>query len=75
MSAQTRYGYSTPIGSAGGIVDLAPYAVDTFLNEEETGTLKFGMGLSFPQKLTVLISTYMMHVHWCLVFKHHTRHA
>ena len=31
MSAQTRYGYATPIGAAGGIVDLAPYAVDTFL--------------------------------------------
>ena len=45
MSAQTRYGYSTPIGSAGGIVDLAPYAVDTFLNEEESGVMKFGYGV------------------------------
>lgn len=45
MSAQTRYGYATPIGAPGGIVDLAPYAIDTFLNEEETGTLKFGMGV------------------------------
>lgn len=45
MSAQTRYGYSTPIGAAGGIVDLAPYAIDTFLNEEATGVLKFGCGV------------------------------
>lgn len=45
MSVQTRYGFSTPIGSAGGIIDLAPYAIDTFLNEEETGTLKPGMGV------------------------------
>jgi len=45
MSAQTRYGYSTPIGAAGGIVDLAPYAVDSFLNEEEDGVLKFGTGV------------------------------
>lgn len=45
MSAQTRYGYSTPIGAAGGIVDLAPYAIDTFLNEEATGKLRFGVGV------------------------------
>ncbi|MGN9096384.1 hypothetical protein [Flintibacter porci] len=42
MSAQTRYGYATPIGAPGGIVDLAPYAIDTFLNDEENGVLKFG---------------------------------
>ena len=45
MSAQNRYGYSTPIGAAGGIVDLAPYAIDTFLNEEENGAMKFGVGV------------------------------
>lgn len=45
MSAQTRYGYATPIGAPGGIVDLAPYCIDTYLNEEENGVLKFGMGL------------------------------
>lgn len=45
MSAQTRYGYATPIGAPGGIVDLAPYAIDTFLNDEENGVLKFGMGV------------------------------
>lgn len=45
MSAQTRYGYSTPIGVAGGIVDLAPHAIDTFLNEEDPGVLRFGVGV------------------------------
>ena len=45
MSVQTRYGYATPIGSAGGIVDLAAHVVDTFLNEEESGVMKFGMGV------------------------------
>lgn len=45
MSAQTRYGYATPIGAPGGIVDLAPYAIDTFLNDEKNGVLKFGMGV------------------------------
>ena len=45
MSAQTRYSHSSPIGSAGGIADLAPYAIDTFLNEEDSGVLKFGVGV------------------------------
>lgn len=45
MSAQTRYGFSTPMGAAGGIVDLAPYAIDTFLNEEDNGKMQFGMGV------------------------------
>lgn len=45
MSAQTKYGFSTPIGSAGGIVDLAPYAIDSFLNEEKNGVLMFGVGV------------------------------
>ena len=45
MSAQTKYGFSTPIGSAGGIVDLAPYAIDSFLNEEKNGVLNFGVGV------------------------------
>lgn len=45
MSAQNRYGYKTPIGAAGGIVDIAPYAIDTFLNQENTGTMKFGFGV------------------------------
>lgn len=42
---QTRYGFTTPIGAAGGIVDIAPYAIDTFLNEENSGVLKFGVGV------------------------------
>lgn len=45
MSAQTRYCYSTPIGAAGGIVDLAPHSIDTFLNEEESGIMRFGVGV------------------------------
>jgi len=45
MSAQTRYGYNTPMGHAGGIVDLAPYAVDSFINEAANGIMKFGMGV------------------------------
>lgn len=45
MSAQTRYGYMTPMGVAGGIFDIAPYEIDTFLNEEKDGVLKFGVGV------------------------------
>lgn len=45
MSAQTSYRYSTPIGVAGGIVDLAPYAIDTLKNEEENGVMTFGIAV------------------------------
>lgn len=45
MSAQLTYGYSTPIGSAGGIFDLSEHVIDTFLNEENTGVMKFGLGV------------------------------
>lgn len=45
MSAQTVYSFSTPIGQAGGIYDLAPYAVDAFCNEANDGVVKFGMGV------------------------------
>ena len=45
MSAQTVYSFSTPIGQAGGIYDLAPYEVDAFCNESENGVMKFGMGV------------------------------
>lgn len=45
MSAQTRYGHNTPVGAAGGIVDLAAHVIDTFLNEEKTGAMKFGLGV------------------------------
>ncbi len=45
MSAQTSYGFKTTAGAAGGIVDLAPYEINTFLNEENTGVMKFGYGV------------------------------
>lgn len=45
MSAQTVYKFGTAFGAAGGIVDLVPHAIDTFLNEEETGVMKFGMAV------------------------------
>ena len=45
MSAQTRYGFSAIAGAAGGIVDLAPYAIDSFINSEESGVMKFGIGV------------------------------
>ena len=45
MSAQNSYTFSTPIGQAGGIYDLAPYAVDAFYNESNDGVAKFGMGV------------------------------
>lgn len=56
MSVQTRYGYSSPIGAPGGIVDLAPYAIDTFLNEEESGTMKFGLGVMNGSKAGTYIA-------------------
>jgi hypothetical protein len=34
-----------PIGAAGGIVDTAPYSIVSRLNEEESGTMKFGIGV------------------------------
>lgn len=45
MSAQTTYRFGTAMGAAGGIVDLAPYAIDTFLNEEATGEMDFGIAV------------------------------
>lgn len=45
MSAQIRYGYPMPVGTAGGIVDTAPYSIVSRLNEEATGTMKFGIGV------------------------------
>ena len=45
MSAQTSYRFGTPIGSPGGIIDLAPYAIDTFLNDEPNGVMMFGLGV------------------------------
>ena len=42
---QTTYGFNTPIGQAGGLYDLSPLAIDSFLNEAATGAMKFGMGV------------------------------
>lgn len=50
MSAQMSYGYSTPMGAPGGIVDLAPHLIDTFINEEKTGVMKFGIGVVYGTK-------------------------
>lgn len=43
---QTNYSYNTRIGAAGGIVDLAPHYVRSFINEAATGAVKFGMGVT-----------------------------
>lgn len=45
MSVQTTYKFSSPVGSPGGIVDLTPHAIDSFLNAENTGVMKFGVGV------------------------------
>ena len=45
MSAQTTYKFDTTIGEAGGIIDIAPYEVDSFTNEADTGALRFGVGV------------------------------
>lgn len=42
MSAQTNYSFGMPYGCAGGIVDLAPYMINTFFNAENDGVMKFG---------------------------------
>lgn len=45
MGAQSTYRYGTVAGAAGGIVDTAPYAIDSFRNENNDGVMKFGMGV------------------------------
>lgn len=42
---QLSYNYNTPMGAAGGIVDLAPHYIASFINEATTGALDFGMGV------------------------------
>lgn len=42
---QLSYSYNTPMGAAGGIVDLAPHFIVAFTNEAETGAMAFGMGV------------------------------
>ena len=43
--SQLSYNYNTPIGAAGGIVDLAPHYIYSFINEATTGAVLFGMGV------------------------------
>ena len=45
MSAQTSYNFLPPIGAAGGLVDLSPKAIDTFINEEANGVMGFGLAV------------------------------
>lgn len=42
---QTSYSYNTSMGAAGGIVDLAPHYIRSFINEADTGAVLFGMGV------------------------------
>lgn len=42
---QTSYSYNTPMGAAGGIVDLAPHYIASFINEAATGAMAFGLGV------------------------------
>ena len=49
MSVQTTYNFSTTIGEAGGIIDLAPYVIDSFTNENESG-MAFGIGVITGEK-------------------------
>lgn len=45
MAVQTTYNWTTGKGIAGGLVDLTPHAIDSFINEENTGVLKPGLGV------------------------------
>lgn len=42
---QTSYSYNTPIGAAGGIVDLAPHYIRSYTNEAANGAMAFGLGV------------------------------
>ena len=43
--AQLSYGYNIPAGIAGGIYGLENYDIVARLNDEETGKMKFGVGV------------------------------
>lgn len=43
--AQLSYGYDIPAGVAGGIYGLENYDIVARLNDEETGKMKFGVGV------------------------------
>lgn len=45
MSAQNHYGFAAPVGIAGGLVDVTPYVIDSKINEENNGVMKFGFGV------------------------------
>ena len=45
MSAQTTYTFATKIGFPGGIVDIEPHAIDTYLNEEDNGVMLYGIAV------------------------------
>lgn len=42
---QMNYGFSTPVGIAGGLYDLSGYVCDSFSNGEDSDVLKHGMGI------------------------------
>lgn len=42
---QLDYGYSTPKGIAGGLIDLSDVEINTRTNEEKDGVLKLGVGV------------------------------
>ena len=42
---QRNYSFFPKTGAPGRIVDLAPYAVDAFINGEDTGVMELGMGV------------------------------
>ena len=43
--SQLSYGYNTPAGIAGGIYGLENYDIVARMNDEATGTMKFGLGV------------------------------
>ena len=45
MAVQTTYNWTTGRGIAGGLVDLTPHAINSFINEEDNGVLKPGMAV------------------------------
>ena len=55
MSAQTTYKFATKVNVAGGIADIAPYAIDSFQNEEENGVMQFGIGVVHGSKEGVFV--------------------
>lgn len=43
--AQTIYKFFPSRGVAGGIVNLQPYAIDSYVNEEPYGVMEYGVGV------------------------------